>query len=402
MMDYENSTSKVHFGSHFIVLGTICLFLGSGASLGIANNYVFFLIGIIVNVGEALLHKKKAIHLNVINSFLLIVSLLTIFYVVYGKYDRGSALSMLMYAALLLSIDFNDYNKSDAVLISKGVVISAVVFSLLILFQGHEYLYRGTAKYTYTQTFGSQITFEPNYLGTIISMGFCLNIVLIGASSKEIKSKILYILSAVISLIGVMLTGSRSALVSIIIFGITIVLTMKRGKTRNRIIVAIILFIVIMAVLIALNVIPETVYLRMLGSSYVDRSNMKRIADWTYGLQSLIRSPLFGYGPQPTLSIIMSQFNFHGDVHNTFLTFGVMFGVVPFILFIILILNIVGKLYKKNNRLLFASLIAMVFEWNILACQFTLSTWLMLIICLTYTTETSIENREIGLENYSV
>lgn len=389
MNEHETTLNERHIGSYLIAIGSVFLFVGSGAALGIADNYLFFLLAIITNIFEALQQKKSKIHLNIINTFFILVVVLTVFFMVSGKYDRGSALSVIMFAALFLSIDFDNFNSNDAIVIINGVIISSIIFSLLILLQGHEFLYRGTAKYTYTQTFGSKITFEPNYLGTIISMGVCLSIVLLVNYSTDKKKALIYVATAIISLVGVMLTGSRSAFVSVTIFGLMLVATMKRSKTKKRIILIIVLLFTLIFLLIALGVIPETIYQRMLASSYVDGSNKKRITDWSYGLKALINNPIVGNGPQPTLNIIMSQFSFHGDVHNTFLTFGVMFGVVPFILFIIWTINITARLFKERQRLLFSALVAMIFEWNILACQFTVSMWLMLIICVASTSNSS-------------
>ena len=382
--NYSNTKEKRHAGSVFMMLGLVFLFVGSGAALGIADNYLFFVVAIICNFVDMALKKKTKIKLSSFLLFSLLIIIFTIFYFIIGNYDRGTALSLLLYAVLMISVLMNDYNISDAKMIINGAIISSVIFSLLIVFFGHEFLYTGTAKYTYTQSFGSKITFEPNYVGTLLTLGFCLAIYCAINSVSNRRKTSFYILSVLVVLVGIFLTGSRSALVSLFLFSIIIIAFMKPSKLKRRLIIFVILLIVLTSILIITNVIPSNVYMRLLRTSYVDNSNLKRIADWNYGIKAIFDSPIIGNGSRLTLDIMMDKYGFHGDVHNTFLTFGVMYGIPVLLILVYAIIKLCYRLYKYNDRILLAVFIAMVFEWNILACQLCVSTWVAIIIMLIF------------------
>ncbi len=379
-----DTEEKAHIGSYLISLGVIFLFLGSGAALGIADNYLFFVAAIVCNFVEMVLHHKTRLKINSFLVFSIFVMVFMALYFIAGSYDRGTALSLLLYSVLIISVMVDDYNLADVKNIVNGVIVSSLVFSGLIVFFGHEFLYAGSAKYTYTQSYGSNITFEPNYVGTLLTLGFCLAVFSALNNGSDKKRVVYYATSSLFILLGLFLTGSRSALVSLLLFVFIIVLTMKPSKLKNRMLALAGLLVIAAIVLIVTNVIPANVYLRLLRTSYIDNSNMKRIADWSYGLRAMFSNPIFGNGPILTLDILMEKYGFHGDVHNTFLTIGVMCGVPVFLLFVFTIIKYAVCLYVSNERLLFSTFIAMIFEWNILACQLCVSTWITLIIVMIY------------------
>ena len=375
---------KIHIGSYFIMLGTVLLFLGSGSALGIADNYFFFMAAIVCNFIDFILHIRNYTKLKIdyFFPFFALVIVFTILYLILGSYDRGTAFSMLMYAVLIISISICEYSKSDAKNIINGVVISSVIFSVLVVFFGKEYMYSGTNKYTFTQTFGSKITFEPNYLGSLLTLGFCLAVYMAIDELTDKKKKAVYISSAIIVLVGLFLTGSRSALVSIFLFAAIVVIFMKPGKTKKAIIIFGIAIVILVVILILTDVIPQSVYIRMLKTSYNDRSNSKRVENWICGLKAMFDSPLIGNGPYLTIDILRNKYGFVGDAHNTFITIGVMYGVPVLLLFIYAIIKLCYELWRYCDRVLMATFIAMIFEWNIIAAHFCIPTWLTIIILL--------------------
>ena len=169
---------------------------------------------------------------------------------------------------------------------------------------------------------------------------------------------------------------------------------MKPSKIKQRVIFFVVFLVILSAMLIFTKIIPSNVYMRLLRTTYVDNSNLKRVADWSYGIKALIDRPIFGYGPRLTLDILIDKYNFHGDVHNTYITFGVMYGIPVLYLFIHTTISFAYYLYKNNERFILATFLAMVFEWNILPCHVCVSTWITLIIVMIF-----VRNRNEQINN---
>ncbi len=377
----ENTDNlKPHIGSILIAMGTVLLFIGNGAALGIADNYFLFFIAMISNFIEFILTKKKVISIDSTFVLAMVLLILTTLFIIKGTYDHGSAMSISLYMMLIVSISLVRYNQIDAKIIIQGMIISSVIFSLLIIFFGEEYLYKGTSKLTYTQSFGKHITFEPNYLGVLLTAGFCFSVYNAIDDFQNKRKMITSISFSMIAMVGAFLTGSRSAVVSILAFIILLINFMKSSEVKKRLLLLVGVLLLIGILLVVNKVIPESIYQRIFENSYMDNSNMKRIKDWDYGIKIMMLHPIFGNGPLKTSDIMIKNYGFRGDVHNTFLTIGVIYGIPIFFWFIIYIINIIVKLLKNNEKTLGAIIIAMIIEWNILACQYTVTTWLTIIV----------------------
>ena len=405
VVDLSLENDRLHIGSIFIALGTILLCIGYDEALGIANNFTFFAVAILCNVIEFLTRESKKISISPLFVFsIILIIVLDVIHMAFSSFSRAAVMSIIFYLVLILSVILDSYSFRDARVISDGVIISSIVFTFLTMFLGRE-LYPGAGKYVYVQPFGEHVIIEPNYLGALMTLGFCLSVYhLMGPLriTHRIPVKFFYIISACIILLGIMLTGSRSALVSILLFAAAGILFMENSPIKRRLFILAAAGVTALLAMLFLGIIPDTVVSRMFNlSSYVDASNMKRIRDWLYGLKMMMREPLIGSGPELTQELLMDFYGFSGDAHNTFITAGIMYGLPVLALFIYFIANLTMRAYKKRDTVMAAIMIAMIFEWNIIACQFTVSTWLTFIICMIMvnTSETEKESFRTDLDN---
>ena len=384
-LNNEKQMVKAHAGSYFIALGTVLLFLGEDGALSIANNYLFYLAGILINLIDVLIKWDYDIKLSPLFLFtsVLIVAL-DIVHMGFGIYDRGAMVSIVFYLLLVLSVMAADFNYMDAKVISNGVIISAVVFTSLIMFSGRE-LYPGSKKFTFVQWFGTHEVFDPNFLGALMTLGFCLAVYSVFGPVRHAfapEFRIIYYISGGITLLGVVLTGSRSAMLSVCIFAMMIFVLMKPGTLKKRLYILATVGLFMLIIMIALGIIPRSLFTRVFSiSSYMDDSNRKRIKDWTYGIKLILDRPLFGNGPALTEDLIMYHYSFSGEAHNTFLTAGVMYGIPLLLLVCLHIVRLIKKSLRKRDIIMVALMTAMLFEWNILPCQFTVTCWLTVVIC---------------------
>ena len=375
---------KANLGSIAIALGLIMLFMGNGSALNLADNFLFFSIAIIIGVVRVLFNSfKLEIKDRYVTLFFVSMLILSLYGWLISPYaDPGTAKTMIMYSVLFLVELGTPQAESDLKIIEYGTILASSIFSILVLFFGNYYLSVGTGKYTYIQNFGNRVIFEPNYLALFISLGFELAIVRIVdlISEKRRLEATLLGASAILQLVAMLRTGSRMTLVGIAFFCITYILFMKNQSLKRKILLIAVIMIVLLYIAIRIGILPETMVNRMFYSSYVDNSNLKRIFDWYNGLKVMLTNPI-GYGPSLTTSIIQQLTGNHVDAHNTFITFGVYYGIIGFIGFIVLWIRTMKKLLGISEYGYYAMLISMIFQANILAAQCSVTIWIFFLLC---------------------
>lgn len=374
----DMTEEKFHYGSIAIALGLIFLFAGNSPYLNIANNYFFFMIAITLNI-LLFIFKIRKFTINYTLVIMFLMAYITYTYECGGMSDFGTSMSIIMCSILVISCLFAGYNKLDLKIIKSGLIISSFIFSVLVLFDGT--VYEGV-KVTYVQNFGNHMTFEPNFLGFIMLCGCEIGILETLSNTNITKFKIfIYIFISGIITLGMLKTGSRSTLVSIAIFLVCIFLFTQTSKTKRKLFYILLFIFIVSLVIIKMDIIPENIFDRLFTESYDDGSNSKRISNWSYGIKAMLDHWIIGNGPKPTSDILYQLYGYTGDAHNTFITFGVWYGIMGFLVFILYIVYLIVKLWIQGNKIMVALLISMIFEWNIIACNSILGMWIIILIC---------------------
>lgn len=373
---------KVHIGVWLIFFGMIFLFMGKGANIQIANNAPFFIAAVACNFWHIVYNNKK-LKINYIAFFLLVLLVFDVFYIFIGEYDSGVAIGLGLSICLILSTVNIGYNDEDIKLIINGLIYSSVIFAVLLLIFGKGYSGDMYEKMTYTQTFGERMEFEPNFLAFMLITGFEFSVF---AAVKSIESKkegnsVLYIIFAGLTFIAALFTGSRSTLVTACIYGFLLILFMKNSKTKTRLLIIIALLILFLIIAVNQGIISNDIYKRLFGNSYQDDSNMKRLKNWQFGLMAM-QNGVLGNGPFESYKISYRLYGYDAAVHNTFIAFGAYFGVIGFLTIVVLIVGLAVSAWRLKQKELFAMIVSMVFEWNILECQHSLAMWMFLLICI--------------------
>lgn len=314
---------------------------------------------------------------------LLVLLAFDVFYILMGKYDSGVAVGLALSICLIFSTINITYTDKDIELIIKGLIYSATIFAVLLLIFGKGYSGDMHEKMTYTQTFGSHMEFEPNFLALMLITGFEFSVwaTIKCIESNNRKDSILYIIFAGITFVAALFTGSRSTLVTACIYGFLLILFMKNSKTKTWLMVIIMLLILFLIIAINQGIIGNDIYKRLFENSYQDGSNMKRFHNWEFGLTAMRHSAL-GNGPFESYKILYKLYGYTAAVHNTFIAFGSYFGIIGFLTFIFLIIGLTVSAWRFKQKELFAMIVSMIFEWNVLECQHSLAMWIFLLMCI--------------------
>ncbi len=378
---------KLHKGSILIAIGMILFFCGyspSGPSLGIGGHPVFFALATVVNLIDILVNEKR-IRKSFVFGFLVFMVILA-FGALFFSADWGTLLSYAVLPVFAFSCYFVEYNEKDICAIVHGFIISALIFSFLIIFNGTQYygILTTAQKLTYQQSFGNHIKFEPNFLGLLLVIAFELSTIGFLESLKYScgkRKKFFYLLAVGVTAIAMLMTGSRSAMVTAIFFLPVLIFVLDDQKLRKRAftLVAVIVFLLIL--MIVTGVIQESIYERMFVNSYNDSSNQQRFTLWIEAIKAILDKP-WGAGLVSTEEYLQETYGYTGDAHNTFLSFGVQFGVLGLLISVILVLTILKRTWAVGNKKFWAILLSMIIEWNVLACQCALPAWVILIVIL--------------------
>lgn len=392
----KNQADKIHKGSIAMFLGLILIFAGGGSILQIADNHILFIVAIFFNLYD-FLTKVRSVRPSFFLVTMAIFFGLTCCFYGFGKAESDVALSMLVLTLLVISCLLCKYNGKDVELIVNGVIISAVILSILTLFFGNGYSGAINEKYTYTQSFGQKIEFEPNFLALFLFTGCEFGILYFIKElrkSKKIKA-LIYAVCVAISLVASLRTGSRAVIVGFAIYLVVLFFMIDKTSVKIKMLFAILILIALFAFLCITGIIPPSIYERLFKISYLDGSNMKRLANWSYGLKAMF-STIFGHGVKNSSVVLSELYGYHAAAHNTFIAIGVMYGFVGFMLLLGVIAILTLKMWCVRKRENIAMIISLFVMWNILECELTIAMWMVLLVLIL---ECEIEARKKVSQN---
>ncbi len=283
--------------------------------------------------------------------------------------NRGYTLSYLVGMLLLLEMSCMDLSPRTLNQIKNAYILSALLISaLIIIFRARYYADESNRL---TIQIGSNPLIDPNYLSAYLTVPFVL-------AFKDIltrKNKVFPIVSALMIAFGILLTGSRGALVSIAIGSICIFFSFVK-LTLSKALKIFIPLIALLAV-VAFIALPKESLDRLLniGEWISDPSNVKRFGLWDNAIKAIAKQPLLGYGPQSTSDIVGSVLDIYEPAHNTFFDMCLHSGIA----YIAVLSLIIGYILiiKKNKAakcICLTSLIASIF----IGAESSLYLWLNL------------------------
>lgn len=233
------------------------------------------------------------------------------------------------------------YTNIDLNIIVLGNIVAGAIIGLGII---GRYLNGASGKIAVTNIWG--IPVEENYMASLMAFEFTIAIIAL-RYTKGFKQKLGISILALINILGIILSGSRAAMLGALagaaLFLLFYLSTGSAGGFVMRLLVLIAL--ILGALVLVANVsesVPSWYFDRFFHNSYLDSSNMQRIRFWLFGLEGFMARPLFGYGVGNYAYYVSAEkWSEVSDVvvaHNTYIDALVDIGLVGTVLFAILIL----------------------------------------------------------------
>lgn len=279
---------------------------------------------------------------------------------------------VLVVAAFAEKIDIN--------YILNGLIAGATLSSIILIFFPKITSFTSEGRRTVI-VFGRE--FDPNIVACIIMLGiFACTIYIFQNSPRKTTLKFL----AVFLFVGMLLTGSRGALISFVLaFGMELFFELNsRGnkKQARRMI-----FIAVLAVIVALSVLPQNLLegrftlQNLFGQREISTGVHNRYTIWKYGIELFFQSPIIGYGCGNFFDAIASVYRECAS-HNLYLLIFTEGGLIGALVFLSGMVRIAWNLlgYRLYSLIaFFASICIMALTLDIIPCKFF---WVGLLVAI--------------------
>ena len=189
--------------------------------------------------------------------------------------------------------------------------------------------------------------FDPNYFGTVLGMGSVAALIeLYHKGNKSSFLKVLYIITFIVSILALIKIASRGALIALL-FATLVILFKSKMKLHFKLIICFtsVIFIYYLYNNDYMNIIVYRLENQGLETGRIDIWKDKLSAFSNLGIVNII----FGVGNRGVVDLGSERIS----MHNDFLSCLVQYGLLGFVIFIVLLFKPIFILFKYGNRLLF-------------------------------------------------
>lgn len=268
-------------------------------------------------------------------------------------------------------------NKTQLTNIFVSYILGALVIALTTIYSYFNFYKFELYDYARATAFEQ----DQNELCFLLSFGIVLILYMIQFTQQSNRVRILSVLSAIVLLYAILLTGSRTGFIIILLIGFVYIFT----KVNFSKIFLIFPFLVIVG-LYFINLLNESVSLRLLETfDQIESSNLTgRTEIWEIGVNSFLETSKIlygtGYDSFQEYHKGLTFENYGRAIHNTFLANFIELGLIGLILFLNIIFYLSRKILFLYNKI---SIFFVLFLAPILIAMMTLGLskrrWLFLI-----------------------
>lgn len=300
----------------------------------------------------------------------------------------NNALMFLLFSMVL-------YTKHEADVLKKSMVFGVVVLLLYMTFVPNAVIYSHYQK-RLTLNAGTE-GLDQNYLAALMQISFGVVFYNLCNVKQKKLYKVLSITFCLVIAYYVLLTGSRSGLIALLL--IVLVSINTSWKTRLSIGIPMVVLLVIISPIVV-EYIPKELLDRFSLSALTgqEAESGTRLLIWGRALNSLRGIELlFGYGAGASQTVVGNALG-RGDaaIHNHYIAMVVEFGIAGSLLVNIPILNMFKTMVKKDKGIAasFVGILLMAFFLDVITTKFFWSAMILLSICCsaTKTNETYLLN----------
>lgn len=373
----------------FIGIQLMLTFFNKDIYFQLSGFYIPFLLALVVGVLYIFQRRRKipfTITTLLCLLFLVYLLLSSLFY--HSSVQSGYVLSYLLIIIFILILEIGRFGKSkkEKFLLFFGYVCGGLIVSILqIVFRVR--FYELDATRITIQITGTKI--DPNYLAAFLIGPFfiaiycCLKI-------KRLSNKLFFGLASLIILLGIVFTGSRGAIVSIVIGFLCIaIFKLRRVRFKRLLFVIFTLFVLLV---LALVFVPGETMARFFNSDYlVDGSNIRRLSLWGNALRSIMVHPIFGNGARNTSLITGEITKDFEPAHNTLFDIWLQIGIIGVVFLVFLVV----RAFKTKSLLFKGMCIATLLAGMFIAAESCLFFWMNFLIGIYFSDSSKVKKTSV-------
>ncbi|RKO62835.1 O-antigen ligase family protein [Caldibacillus debilis] len=319
--------------------------------------------------------EYKFIHKTRKNLMIYLLGILLLLSTLYSSIKFGSMTVTNLLSVIIMMMNFFIFFLFIPILIGgdlekkiNKLILLITIFSIIGIII---YLKGSFLGYSANYQRSSSIFFDPNYFGTICVVGFILSI----------YKKGIYKLFSILNLMALVFTGSRGAMLSLLIV-IVIFYFYKKNFNIKTILAFLFLGIFIFYFLF---------FLYRIDFFRIYQGSNSRFFLWSISFELIKNEPIFGYGYGSVDELLRAQGAINGSSHNAYLDFIMMYGIPSFLIYLMIILKTLYQGIKnKVPRYIIMSILVLLINANTISINFgglgatSLLLTLFLGICISY------------------
>lgn len=251
----------------------------------------------------------------------------------------------------------------DLNMVKRGLAIGVTIAAFLIIFMPTSSTYIEGRRTIIL--WGANM--DPNILSAVFIMGFYSILDLQTRSQKEAMiNKIVSYFAEIIIIIGIIYTGSRGGLISLIIsLGILLLCLLKKGENEQRKRIYLFLFFICILVVLLLVFIPEQYlasrfsWTNLFGLNDYQNGAHNRYTIWMRAWKLFKKNPLFGYGCgnfYDAIATVYIECASHNLIVLLLVEYGIL-GSMPFFVFLFLTFR---NLCRSGHPIMVAMFVAVL------------------------------------------
>lgn len=328
---------KISLPIVFFSITILCVYYVCEQYFSLGNYFVLPALTIVFSFLSLLVHLKRTGKYPNRNNeviFLLIYLYLSVLLYGYYSFDIVAAYSLIF--VLFYFVTIRDYNIGEIRFLLICYILSAVILSVLLFLQ-LKMPYWGRIRFTVF--FSNTEFYDANFLGSYLLLPTLFSFYFSWISPLKNKALLCVCICVnIILLAAILATGSRAAMLGLLIGTSPILLDVVKKK-RLIVIIAVVIIIIY-------TYLPQELLERLFFNSYDDGSQSRRTDDWMYGLMAVGKSPILGCGFSSTSTVIYRFFHVNITAHNSFIAMLINWGFLGSVPFLILLLK---PLWRHRN-----------------------------------------------------
>lgn len=301
----------------------LLLFFNKTAFFNLGGNSILYILILLVTF--LIFIKEKAKFEMPFIQFccitIVIISILSVKFI-NPNYEEDMLKAILLFYCLIFFVPNIKLSAKNLNLLLNLYIISAIILAFILIIQ-HRTPYEGYGIFRYGIFYSETEYYDVNFTGLylVLPTGLGLNKML---HEKNTIKKSVRGISEIVLIFAIIFTGSRGAtLVMIALLGYIGILN---GKLNLKRIILFCFAIVALGICVKL-ILPADVWNRLFGEEYTLQG--RRTEDWSYGIKLILNAPLWGNGIVSSKNLIIQMTGMTWiTVHNTYLVYMVIFGII--------------------------------------------------------------------------